>query len=450
MTLNRLALVCAATLGLSPACRANTYELGRGAAFPDPAFFPWSELRPGDQVHIKDGTYPNRIVIVSRGTEAAPIVITAEKQAALSASLVLDGARFVILSDLQIAGAEGAGIVIVHGAYRNTLRRVKVSQSGLGVLITDGAGPGNVVEWGEFVGNKTHGIAVDRVNATARLPGIVRDNLVRGNGYHGIDIHGSYYRVEHNRVSDNGGGIAGTSGIHVFARDRSGGYGNHNLIRGNIVSGQVETTGRDGNGIQLDTWCDHNEVAFNLVFDNDGAGINLYDASLNVVSNNTMVGDMRRPNSAHLLRGELVIASDEERRLDHAHGNVVANNLIVATEAATTNLAIHRSIKDAPASFAGNLLWRTSPGPLAIWAGQPIGSIEVWNLRRPGAPDQQADPGFAIQDETQADPPIAAFRPRGRAALAGFAGLPTPGARDLAAAAARPGLVGALMPAPAP
>ena len=222
-------------------------------------------------------------------------MITAEKQAALSASLVLDGARFVILSDLQIAGAEGAGIVIVHGAYRNTLRRVKVSQSGLGVLITDGAGPGNVVEWGEFVGNKTHGIAVDRVNATARLPGIVRDNLVRGNGYHGIDIHGSYYRVEHNRVSDNGGGIAGTSGIHVFARDRSGGYGNHNLIRGNIVSGQVETTGRDGNGIQLDTWCDHNEVAFNLVFDNDGAGINLYDASLNVVSNNTMVGDMRRP-----------------------------------------------------------------------------------------------------------------------------------------------------------
>lgn len=428
---------------------AIAYEVGEGSEYRDPASFAWSQLRPGDRVHIRDGSYANRIIIGAHGTEAAPIEITSDKQAILSTSLILDGARFVILSDLQVAGAEGAGFVLSHGARQNTLRRVSVRKSGLGVLIMDGAGPGNVVERGTFVENITHGIAVDRVNATKSLPGVFRDNFVSGNGYHGIDIYGSYYRVERNRVSGNGGGIAGTSGIHVFARDRFSGYGSHNLVRGNAISGQIETTGRDGNGIQLDTWCDHNEVVFNLAFGNDGPGVNLYDASLNLVTNNTLVGNMQRADSAHLLRGELVIASDEELQLDHARNNIVANNLIVVTDVAAAGFAIHRSIQGAPAAFSGNLIWRTGPGPIAIWAGQAIDSIDAWNRRRPGYLDRRADPGFDLTIGSKSRPPSVAFRPSSNAVLAGFRGLPAAGARDLQNTATQPGLTGALMPVPA-
>jgi len=91
------------------------------------------------------------------------------------------------------------------------------------------------------------------------------------NGMHGMEINGNRYIIEHNIVWENGIGLSGTSGIHIFAKDKQQGTGQFNIIRYNTISGQKETDGQDGNGIQLDEWCDNNQIYFNVTFANDGA-----------------------------------------------------------------------------------------------------------------------------------------------------------------------------------
>ena len=417
-----------------------------------PADFAWQTLRAGDRVVLRPGNYSDTILISARGTQKDPVVVGAAPGTVLRCSVVLSGAQHVVLDGLTIEDARGGGVVLTGQSSGNRILRSTVRRCGLGILFKDGTGSANTVEDCLIEANLTNGIAVDRFNASPSGANALVGNIVSRNGYHGIDLNGSHYRVERNRVAGNGSRIAGTSGIHVYARDRAEGTGRHNLIRANIVSGQRETTGQDGNGIQVDTWCDDNEVTFNAAFGNCGAGIHLYDASANRVSNNTVVGNMVDCDSGHVLRGELVVASDEVRRLDHAHRNLLVNNIAVATRPRTAAMAIHRTITDAPGVFAGNILWRTGPGPLWTWAGREGVEIAPWNRLRPGSPawdalDRSVDPDLGQLVPTAELPASRAFRPRRGPAFGGFAGLPSAGQTDLAGGRTVPGLTGALMPA---
>ena len=146
-------------------------------------------------------------------------------QPRLSNSVVFENAAYVTVTGLIVQGAVNSGFIIRRGSSHVTVAGSTVSQSGLGIWIGDGSGAGHRITGNTLADNQTHGVAVDVINAPPEDPSYILDNTVTGNGIHGMEINGSGYVVEGNRVSGNGVGMSGTSGIHVFAKDAAPGCG---------------------------------------------------------------------------------------------------------------------------------------------------------------------------------------------------------------------------------
>ncbi|MEY4428768.1 MAG: hypothetical protein RLZZ182_1457, partial [Pseudomonadota bacterium] len=217
-------------------------------------------------------------------------------------------------------------------------------------------GPDNRIQY-----NKQHGVATsahgfDPAATSLDLTSEVSGNLVQGNGMHGIDISASYWRVGRNQLRFNGWITGGTSGIHLFSRtDNAAGLDcDHNQVLYNHVQAQRDRTAYDGNGIQVDHFCDGNLVAFNVAWGNDGAGLSVVAARGNVVAHNTLVGnaqDMNRANSP-ALRAELILASWP----DFCWNPYV--------DAASCQLPAGRTSDNL---FINNILQASQPGVPALW-----------------------------------------------------------------------------------
>jgi parallel beta-helix repeat protein len=360
------------------------------------------EIAPGDIVHLHAGHYRAPIVIPLSGTAAAPIEIVGagDGPIEIDGSIVLDHAAFVTLRDLRITRASDAGIILRQGSHDIIVRASDVSGTSLGIWIGDHAGDGNRIEDNTIRGNATHGIAIDGVNAEPGRETVIAGNRIADNGVHGIEISGNRYIVEANLVSGNGRRTIGASGIHVYAKDAREGVGRFNIIRGNIAFDNRDATAQDGNGIQLDQWCDDNEVTGNIATGNDGAGISVFDAARARIVGNTLYGNMRDPGHSHRHKGELVFASDDTHDVDGTRDAVAEANILVATNPAAVALLVDVPTSRHPPAFGRNLLWHTAGGDLVRWKGGGVKGIAAWNALVPHrAPDIAGDPQFS--DPTQ-------------------------------------------------
>jgi parallel beta-helix repeat protein len=360
------------------------------------------ELGPGAIVHLHAGHYGASIVIPISGTAAAPIEIVGagDGPIEIDGSIVLDHAAFVTLRGLRISRASDAGIILRRGSHDIIVRASEVSGTSLGIWIGDHAGDGNRIEDNTIRGNATHGIAIDGVNAEPGRETVIVRNRISDNGVHGIEISGNRYIVEGNVVSGNGRRTIGASGIHVYAKNAREGVGRFNIIRGNISFDNRDATAQDGNGIQLDQWCDDNEVAGNIATGNDGAGISVFDAARARIIGNTLYGNMRDPGHSHRHKGELVFASDDSHNVDGTHDAIAEANIAVATNPAAAALLVDVPTSRHPPVFGRNLLWHAAGGDLVRWRGAGMKDIAAWNalvLHR--APDIAGDPQFT--DPTQ-------------------------------------------------
>lgn len=387
-------------LGLSLLCGvpafAQTIEVGPGRAIRTPSAVPWASLKPGAQVVISAGTYTEPLLIGSQGSAAQPIVVRGEGAVIIENSILLEGARHVVLRNLQIQNAQHSGVIIRRGASFNTVENSVVRNSGLGIWIGDGAGGGHRLLNNTLHDTRTHGIAIDVVNAPAGEETLIAGNRIYRNVMHGMEINGNRYIIENNVVWENGIGLSGTSGIHVFAKDPAQGTGRFNIIRYNTVSGQKETTGQDGNGIQLDQWCDDNQVYFNVTFANDGAGIVLFDAANNIVANNTMYDNMRDSGRKHAYKADFVIASDYTKNVNHSFGNVVRNNVVYTVRPTNYSIYIDRFSARNTKEISNNVLFHAdSTRDRYFWDGTKGRDIAAWNRLKPGNPDHDYDPMLA-------------------------------------------------------
>jgi parallel beta-helix repeat protein len=377
--------------------QARIIDVGPGQAVASPAAVGWGTLQPGDKVVVHAGTYKDGVIIGAHGTAQQPIVVQADPGAILENSVLLEGATYVVIDGLKIRGSHAyPGVIIRHGAAFDTVQNCEVEDSGLGLWIGDGAGGGHKLLNNTLHDTRTHGIAVDVVNAPEGQETLIAGNRVYRNVMHGMEINGNRYIIEHNVVWNNGIALSGTSGIHIFAKDQRQGTGRFNVIRYNIVSGQKETDGQDGNGIQLDEWCDYNQIYFNVTFANDGAGIVLFDASHNLVANNTLFDNMRDTGHKHAYKADLVIATDYTKDADHAFDNILRNNLIYTSRPDVMNIYADRFAAPRTPEVSNNLLFRDAPGtPMFFWGGKTGATIAEWNAVKPGRPDLGYDPKLA-------------------------------------------------------
>ena len=372
---------------------AATYNVGKGAQFRSLSDVPWAKLVPGDEIIVGGGVNDSAVEITSHGTAERPIIVRAAPgtHPVNTRPIIFEGATYVIVDGFTVHDTMFPGFMIRHGAEGITIRNSTAYDTGEGVWIADGAAMNHRILNNVFRNNKTFGVGADRVSNVPGKETIIAGNTITGNKVHGIEIIGNYYIIEHNIVSANGWDAKGSSGIHLFARDAKANTGNHNVIRYNVSYNNKDDGGEDGNGIQLDQWCDDNQVYFNVAFGNEGAGISVYDSSGNTIYNNTLVGNMTHAKN-HSYRTEFLLSGD--KKVGHTSGNTIRNNIIEATRNDDVAIFVGAPAAAHPQDIGNNILYNRAAGNVFDFAGKLGRGASEWNALKKGMPDIFADPAF--------------------------------------------------------
>jgi hypothetical protein len=230
---------------------------------------PWATIQRaadeaglGDTVLINPGTYEGGITVRTGGEEGRPVTFRAagpgvviEGSGAERDGFFIDQADEVVVEGLTIQGAERAGL------------RVSLAN---GVTVRDSV----------FLDNGTWGIFTDFTDDL-----LLEGNETAGSGEeHGIYVSNSSDRpiIRGNLVHDNA-----ASGIQINADASMGGDGisSEPLIEDNVVFGNGELGGA---AINLDGAVD-GVIRNNLLYDNLGSGIALFQDGGAVCSSNNLV-----------------------------------------------------------------------------------------------------------------------------------------------------------------
>lgn len=319
---------------------------------------PWANLPPGSVVLVGPGNQPGPVTITSQGTAAQPITVRAAVAAQppiIGSAIDFQGAAYVKLKNMVVDGSPWASVVVRRGSHHLTIDHNTLRNSDQGLSISDGAGTGHQITNNLIEGHRTGGIGIGLVNASPTDRTRIAGNLIRNNGHHGIELNASNYLIEHNTTTGNGMAIGGTSGIHLYAKDAAENSGDDNIIRYNFSYANHDRIAYDGNGIQIDQWCDRNVVENNLVWGNDGAGIIVFDASDNRVTGNTAIGNMRDPKRGLWGAGELIVSTFSPA-VDRTRNNLIANNVLVSTRADVPALFVDAATNDNPNTIGPNLM----------------------------------------------------------------------------------------------
>ncbi len=327
----------------------------------------WDTLPPGSVVRVAPGTYVGTIAITANGTAEAPIRIQAASRTQMpvvTTSLDVRGASHLRISGFDVRTEANGGVVIRQGSHHITVTDNVIRRAPIGINVTGEPGTHLVIGNNLIEDTVFSGIGVDG-NGTADATNLITRNTVRRSGHHGMEIRGSWWRIEHNDVSYSGLAIAGTSGIHIFSKTAEEYRGDHNVVVYNASHANADTGAHDGNGIQTDRWCDDNTVAFNLVWANDGAGINVYESQGNRVYANTALANALDPMHTHGALAEIMVGATPEN--NRTSGNLVMDNIAVATRADGAAIYVDGRAFLHDNVVGPNLLFNAAGGTVMRW-----------------------------------------------------------------------------------
>jgi parallel beta-helix repeat protein len=375
---------------------------------------PWQTLgkvantgfAPGTRIRFKrgavwDGEY---LDIAAQGAENAPIVYeaygTGNPPKIQNGAVALSGAQYAIVRNFEVTGSPYAGIALQDGTHHTQILSNTLHDNAGGIWTGNDVGMSNRMAENSIYLNQGNGIAIDSVFCTPGNETVIAYNEIYSNAWHGIELSGNYHIVENNVVYSNGANPDGTddlvghSGIHLFSRFHEGDPdmgGDHNIIRNNIV---YDTRDRnddatDGNGIQMDMWCDDNLVYNNIAYHNDGPGITIFGGSRNRIFNNTLYD-----NGLHLgyrwAKTQLMVGSSEEVA---AADNAITNNIAFSTDEETFAVFIEDTSQPLDNVFAANLYFNAAGGNLTGRGSEGAVSLSEWN-RMDWADDLEGNPLF--------------------------------------------------------
>jgi hypothetical protein len=248
--------------------------VGDGATLPDGATrvaqltdVPWASLPAGSTVIVSSGEYGGPVTITAQGSATEPIVVRADDDAhppVLTNSVDFQQAAWVRVQHLVVQSPAYSGFIIRRGSQHITVADSVVRHAPMGVDIADGAGIGHAILRNRIEDSTTNGIGLG-VNADPADRTLIQHNTVLRSGHHGMEVQASNYQIEYNEVAQSGQAIGGTSGIHIYSAALGDGTGAGNLVRYNFSHDNADPWLSDGNGIQIDRWCDGNTLAYNVV-----------------------------------------------------------------------------------------------------------------------------------------------------------------------------------------
>ena len=316
-------------------------------------------------------TATTSIKIGSYGTGAAPVI---------KGMVNFDGATFASFSGFTVTNSTGAGVVVQNGANDVTIAGNTINSSAMGIWIGNAAGTTNTIQGNTITGSATDGIAVCDVTGSGS---VIANNLITNSGSHGIELDGNGFTVEGNTVANNGLTVSGSSGIHVYSASATDSYGNNNVISGNVTINNHDTTGQDGNGIELDQWTHNNTVSNNFCYGNDGAGIVLYDSYNNLITANTVGGNELNSGGSHSRMAELVL----NESFDLTSNNTVSDNVLIGASANSPAVFVDGPSSTSGNNFIANVLENLGGGSIYDWNGAIGSSLSFWQ-QAAGSTDQ--------------------------------------------------------------
>ncbi|MBY3171038.1 choice-of-anchor Q domain-containing protein [Rhizobium laguerreae] len=293
-----------------------------------------ANLRPGDEVVVKAGTYNEAINIDTDGSAAADITLRSEvpggaliRPPAGSWNAISVNANYVTVDGFDIGGAKGDGI------EANNVHHVQI------------------------LNNKVH-----------------------GSGESGIQFNQSdFIRIEGNETYNNAS-TGWFSGISIYQNRNITGDtstdGYRTIVRDNISHDNVTKSGEhtDGNGIIIDDFqstqtSGHPNYTFktlvdnNLVYENGGKGIQVTWSDSVTVKNNTAYHNNQDPANSGTWRGELSNSASSN--------NIWANNIAVADPSVNkNNTAIDNTSTDSYTNnnvvWANNITYNGTAGQASV------------------------------------------------------------------------------------
>ncbi len=351
----------------------------------------WSSVHfsAGNTYLQKAGTTYNGTLTVSvQGTNTSPVTIGAYGTGAapvVHGTVNFNKAAYTTFSGFTVTGSTSAGMTIQSGTHNVTISGDTVTgNKGIGIWIGGAAGGGNVIQNSTITLNGSDGIAINDVGSST-AESYITGNNISTNGQHGIELDGNYFTVSGNTTDGNGTATSGCSGIHLYASSTRDGYGNYNVITGNVSVGNHDTSALDGNGIELDQWTHNNQVTDNFCYDNDGAGIVLYDASKNVINGNETDDNELDPGHTHTVRGELVMITSSNL----TSGNTIENNVFLSASTNSQAAFVDSGSSKGHNTFLSNILESVvTNGPIYDWVGTIGSTLSQWQSLSGGTTDE--------------------------------------------------------------
>jgi hypothetical protein len=285
----------------------------------------------------------------------------------------------------------GGGIVVGAGSAHITIAECEFSWNyANGIWIYQSAG-GDLRIIGNDIHDNASGIYDWRyTGGTALSPVLIAWNRVHDNrGGDGILIYGNYFTVDHNLLYNNGREAQVDSiGIHIFTGDSRVGarFGQHNVIGWNTVSRQ-RSNGQDGSGIEVDHYTRENILHHNVVYANDGPGIDLYDCTHIGVHDNTAYGNS---NHSSGVKAEISLSTLGANLLAYVR---LAKNIGYGTCTGCAGIHISSGVaKNREIVLTDNQWGSASGNPYsgAYTGTDPAG----WNRMRFVRDDRPADPAL--------------------------------------------------------
>jgi len=300
--------------------------------------------------------------------------------------LVLESGNNSVGSGVWLNGA---------GATRVTVQNCIIRYNGYGILVyTTDAQNGNHTFYGNTIhDNRLIGISFNdgTDGSGSGTETTISSNTIYNNYNFGILIHTSWAIVEKNLVYSNGH-IGGTNvGIHIFAGNagfETANTGDNNIVRYNVSHSNISGN-NDGGGIQIDFYCDNNQVYYNVSYNNDGPGIAIHNGRDNLVYNNTTYNNCANSSGDMTIFGEITLTENDT--YDENEGTIVKNNNVYAVRAGVYAIFVDRGVTNIDI-HSNN--WYKASGNWWYYKAEMGSSLSTWNSKPGIGTDINTDPLF--------------------------------------------------------
>jgi parallel beta-helix repeat protein len=413
----------------------KVYLVGAGGTLPAGATrvatlmaVPWKTLPAGSRVLVSPGYYSGVTTINgAMGTAANPITVTAYSSSqlpVLSDSVDIQNSSYLNVSYMNVVDSNYGGFIIRNASHHVTVSDSSITGGPVGINVASTAGLNLKILRNTIAASNNTGINIDAVSNSADRS-LIQHNSISRSASHGMEIQGSHWQVEYNVVTSSGQTIGGSSGIHLYAADTSGSSCADTVVRFNYSYANIDRTQSDGNGIEVDQWCNANVVSYNAVWNNDGAGIIVYTGSSNAIQNNTAYNDGLDSGHTHGGFGEIILNAST---MAGARSNIIWNNVLFSTRANVP--AMYVDTRAVPgANVVGMNLYYNSAAPanLLRWTDSSMMStIRAISATTGYAGSVNTRPAFADAGNPLANglalskqPALTAWTPVGQVDMAG-------------------------------